>query len=599
MNNLTKTIKMHLNDLHSTDENVRANTCRILAEEGDLSVVDDLRVAATDTSVSVRYFAKKAIASITKRYGQEETPFEIELEQIITLNEDSGEYTLDKRKYRNYLKSSALNKRLAAVDRSLEIAATMGTEWILKTLSEHLANTENPIEQAITIKAIALIGGDEQISILSNYLNHKDHRVRANTVEALEYIGNDKVYPLIVPLLQDKDNRVRANALIALRNYGPRRVLKILKKMVSSQKVWMRDSATYALTKIKSSESVQELLKVLGTETKYNIYFKAIEGLARLGAKKLLDPLKSLKENERDERKILMLDALIKKLNGEEIDFSHMYSIVSPDVIEDDDEPAKDLYRKGIKALARSNIEKARDAFQEILDHHPDSHFARKSEDQLRRIRTKTETEPETSEITEPKEKQLLIDHLIQELENPDEDVRKQAAIKLLNYKSQKAIPALEKASKDSDPVVRYFAQKALRAMHRGDQKGFFSRLQFEPIEISRKHTLVFVCLVFCLIAGGLFTRTNNNPSVSVDKTPTNETTQQPVKLASWQGKIHMVKKNAVVIVQDNGIWLSAEFEGKDLSNFHKDDKVKIKGLVKSLDFTMIYVYGHEIYNVR
>ena len=82
-------------DLESELEDARLCACRILAEEGDATVLDILREVSFHDTVAVRYFARKAINSIVDRHDLSEEYKQAETEEVIHKDESSGEVRIE------------------------------------------------------------------------------------------------------------------------------------------------------------------------------------------------------------------------------------------------------------------------------------------------------------------------------------------------------------------------------------------------------------------------------------------------------------------------------------------------------------------------
>lgn len=253
--------------LHSADENDRRQGILELIRCGDQMTVPILtKLAAEDTSVEVRYYARRALGSIRGRIGtveQGSTPGIPDISVRDLLGSDSP-----------HIRFEGLKKALANPDPE-------NARMVRRALERETVTAL----RASFVVGLGRLGGPDEVDLLTGYLRDPDSRVRANAVEALATIGSEEAYLPLVPLLQDEDNRVRANAIKALQAYGGAPLLSLLRRMASESEVWMRDSAMYALVHFKSPHAIAVIAR-MATEA---------EPLDRL-REKALDILKGFAE---------------------------------------------------------------------------------------------------------------------------------------------------------------------------------------------------------------------------------------------------------------------------------------------------------------
>lgn len=128
-----------------------------------------------------------------------------------------------------------------------------------------LAETEKDafVRSALPM-ALVRIGGNEVLPlIVRSFLEDPHPRVRANAVEALSNLEDLRAAPFLVKMVSDIDHRTRANAVVGLQRFSKGKVWKILEAMVASTQVWMRDSAAYALGRLKDPRGVALLGRLL------------------------------------------------------------------------------------------------------------------------------------------------------------------------------------------------------------------------------------------------------------------------------------------------------------------------------------------------
>ena len=639
-------IRKLVTGLESDVEDDRINACRILADEGDSTVLEILREVSFHDTVSVRYFARKAINVIAVRHGLPEVFRQSEIEEIITTDPSTGEVHFEKATFRAAIQGTDVNRRLASLDKALELAAEFGNEQVLDIILPQLPKADTPLEKSLLIKTIGLLGGKNQVRILTPFLKDRDYRVRADTIEALEYIGDPIIYPLIVPSLQDEDNRVKANAAVALRNYGKSPALSLLQEMINSEKVWMRDSATFALSRIKSPQTVKLLFSILKEEPKHSVYAKAVIGLSKIADRTLVPSLAGVLKKEADRRKRLMLKVLVKSLQGNEIDVPGLLSKIEAEIATREAAAAAakagKLYQDGLKEVKLRHFEKAVAIFSMLIKTYPDSQSARQAQIALQKLVAKVRKDrepPESIAAVETIEKNLpaetavetaqpgeelaevsedvshQVTSLINDLSNPDEDIRKQASIKLMGIRDPRALPALEKAAKDSDNVVRYYAKKALRELAR-------ENIYHQPAErlsvtgvaslreprfkrvLSGAAAVVVAVTIVCWFT---FLKLAPAKDVLKAKKIVSSSFERVVrsyrkytgsgKVVAWKGVVRKVnyEKN-IVVIDSHGYTYSATFSPKDFTRTFKGDVVEITGKIKDRStFGTVFLDGKTI----
>lgn len=258
-------------DLTAPDEATRLKAIKQIitvpefAEGQVVRFVKALHAPLADSSVAVRYYAKKAFARLKRMVkGQDRSLIlpsllDVELPHAAPKGET---YVYGSRDYWLY--------ELGSIDYKIRVKAVMevcrhGTEIAFRKVSDLLAVDTHEHVLATIVKYLPLLKakGEGIFEKVSPYLKHPDWRVRANTVEGLEILGDPRAIPLVMPFLSDQDNRVKGNAVKYLVKSHPKEVHKALEEMLSSPHEWMRDSAVFLAGKIDLSISEDLLLAAL------------------------------------------------------------------------------------------------------------------------------------------------------------------------------------------------------------------------------------------------------------------------------------------------------------------------------------------------
>ncbi|MHC4937329.1 MAG: HEAT repeat domain-containing protein, partial [Planctomycetota bacterium] len=272
--------------LKSPLEPERKRAIQTLVKSRDVRAVEVLqKVASTDESVAIRYLAKKAIYYLRKQLGLGE----------LSAGTESGstQSLFPAGKLKSILEADDGEAKL----RLLQALSRRKVASALPTLLEYDATSDTPEVRSTLVLVIGILGGEEELKYLKDYLRDEDPRVRANAIEAIEYLGTPMGYPLVVKALGDPDNRIRANAIKALRSYGKVNCLALLQRMMESNKVWMRDSAAHALAFLGGAEGLPLLLGGL-RDPEPSVREKARKGLERLADKGVRAASEALAEFE-------------------------------------------------------------------------------------------------------------------------------------------------------------------------------------------------------------------------------------------------------------------------------------------------------------
>jgi HEAT repeat protein len=254
-------------------------------KRGSKSVLPILkRISTEDSEVQIRYMARKGLYHLRKRLKMQEPAFKKDI-NFSKLSE-----ILDMK----------LPQKTAKV---VEFCVRENKLELVSYIHENISDAVDPFILSSYLIALGRLGNEEQFEVIKPFLEHKDSRVRASAVEALGNLGTNEVNPWLLKALNDDDNRIRANAIKALRVKDRELVFKSLGQMVESDRVWMRNSAAFAIGEYKTDE-VLDLLPALildESESVQRMARNSLEKLANNGIVKaslLLDRTKELKGDE-------------------------------------------------------------------------------------------------------------------------------------------------------------------------------------------------------------------------------------------------------------------------------------------------------------
>ena len=165
--------------------------------------------------------------------------------------------------------------------RAVQEASELGAPEILPLLVDRLSLETSRYVIATLVKAVGNLGGTSVVKQIVPFLDYPDPRVRANAVEGLAMANDPEMAYHIAPLLGDQDNRVRGNVATYLWNKDPALAREKIEAMLQSPSVWDRESALYAIEKIRD-ESLNPLLKKLLRDKSLTIVRKAASLLSSL-----------------------------------------------------------------------------------------------------------------------------------------------------------------------------------------------------------------------------------------------------------------------------------------------------------------------------
>ncbi len=267
-------------DLESEVEDVRKAAVAWLANSGDRSAIEPLKRLTNDPSVSIRFFARKAIAAIEKRHpgGVSRAPSPAAGPSAATGSGGTADL-------------AAWAVRLRDLDPDTRLQAVLDTysarlEGLLPLLTAMLEAEEEVTVRSALVSAVGRYQDPGTLQLLFRFLDDGDSRVRANTIDALARFQDPNVMQQIVRLSGDPDNRVQANLARALGQFDPQFLHDQVQAMLGSGTQWMRESALYVLWAVRDDWCRGEL-DVIASDASEEPEFRDRarqfpEGLARL-----------------------------------------------------------------------------------------------------------------------------------------------------------------------------------------------------------------------------------------------------------------------------------------------------------------------------
>ena len=248
---------------------MRISAAYAIGEYKSEEILEVLSVLLVDKNQAVKKMAYKSLQKLAENGVIEASILVDKFDSI-----DHEESILD---YLQIIESNSISTEssnsLAAVDsraRLLEINRIVqdGIQERYRELEERLVVEDDNYVIASLILALGKIKQESALPLLKGFLSSNVPRLRANAIESLSRFEDCKFLPEIILNLDDSNNRARANAIIALKDLPYVDVFSPLRQMIDSDDFMQQQSAFFAITEIRSEESLQSLCE-LADRTKH------------------------------------------------------------------------------------------------------------------------------------------------------------------------------------------------------------------------------------------------------------------------------------------------------------------------------------------
>lgn len=232
----------------------------LVARGKHVEFIDELvTIAGSDNDERTRYLARKAVEKLKETESQG-----------VNLSAEFSDVKCDK---------LLISKNPKVRFEGLKKALLEKTDESHKALLEAIGREKLPQLLSSMLIALGHFKDSADVSLLAGYLRHADSRIRANSVDGLAFIGTEEALRAIISMMPDEDNRVRGNVLKALQQLGGNALFSMLKRMSQDERPWMRESAIYAFSRIKSPQSLMALGNVAQNDAELRLRKTAIEAL--------------------------------------------------------------------------------------------------------------------------------------------------------------------------------------------------------------------------------------------------------------------------------------------------------------------------------
>ena len=251
-------LRKNLRSLQSLDPDVRKRAILALAEEQSLEALQALeKTAKADTSLELRFLAKKALATLQQAMSSNAAPKPA----------DGGDPFF----------SGSEDEKIKAIKNAAAQKSPKTLDRLLKLLDEE----ESGRVRGTALLAVGLLGGAGQISVFSKYIRDPDPNVRLNCVKALTYMDEAITYPLFVVSLNDSTPQVASRSYGFLRKLGKENIIALLKTMAQARHRWMRKAVAKACGRLNTPEVIP-ILRELASREKGDIRTYAVKSLKTL-----------------------------------------------------------------------------------------------------------------------------------------------------------------------------------------------------------------------------------------------------------------------------------------------------------------------------
>ncbi|MBI4859546.1 MAG: Flp pilus assembly complex ATPase component TadA [Candidatus Riflebacteria bacterium] len=235
-------------------------------------------IARSDPSMEHRHMARRSIAQIRDRLSKG------------GVTAGDGSSILEMPRIHEFLSSKDPAVRVKAIQ-ALAAFEHPEKEKVLR----HLVTREkDPFVRSELVKSLVVLGADG-ISLIVEFLQDQDVRVKVGAIEALQGLGTAEAYTHIVPFLLDTEHKTREAATAALNRFGKAGLLQVLSRMIGDSRAPYRDAAVHALALVRLPETLPLLKKALDDSVS-GVRDKAAEGLELLAQAGLAEADTALEE---------------------------------------------------------------------------------------------------------------------------------------------------------------------------------------------------------------------------------------------------------------------------------------------------------------
>lgn len=258
----------------------------------DNTFFEILRNLVHDDDIAVRFWSKKVKAKYPG-LEKESAPFIDQMPVAAPANNQEPlplDLLMKKLGMENTQRSSFVGMDVIA-----KILEKRDIETV-EPLFEYLEKCQDVVQVSFLVKHLGIsFPTEENLIRLARYLKHEDDRVVANTIEGLEEIPSPKVVVLVSQLLNHHNHRVRANAAKALNKQEPEIARCTISRMLhANESPHFIIAACFAASSLRDVHFLPELVTLIDDSLVGDSALNAIVGI---GGESAIGYLEAKKEN--------------------------------------------------------------------------------------------------------------------------------------------------------------------------------------------------------------------------------------------------------------------------------------------------------------
>lgn len=235
-----------LASLDSTDDEQRAVALQVLIKTPSLHESDAIRERVEGltraSDIAVKFWARK----VYSKYSEASSEAVCKTEPVKDANAPLSIDLL-------FQKLQSIKSSYVAIDTIRKIIETKDPA-VIQPLVVYLEGCTDVVVISYLTKSLGVgFPTEEILPTLAKYLKHEDDRVVANTIEGIEGIISPKSVVLITQVLDHKHHRVKANAAKALAKQDP-----VMSNQVITRMLQMRDRPHFVIAGMYAVKTLQD-----------------------------------------------------------------------------------------------------------------------------------------------------------------------------------------------------------------------------------------------------------------------------------------------------------------------------------------------------
>ncbi|WP_420266605.1 HEAT repeat domain-containing protein [Candidatus Magnetominusculus dajiuhuensis] len=244
------------------------------------SADSNFRMAAVDLLCTLR--SKSCVPMLMAMYGEGDSEQKKNIIRILGETDAPGITKL----LISALSDTSLSLRIQAVR---ALAVLKDPECVVP-LTQLLAEDDTLLKRAV-LEALAAIGDKRAAPAVLNLLKDVDLVIRQKSTECVIQLADASIVPDIIKLMRDKDVNVRRCAVDVLNNVRDPSTADTLVAAMKDSDWWVRQIATDALAEVKGENIVKFFIAMLKDSSDVNVRRCAVEFFNKVTDPLALEPL--------------------------------------------------------------------------------------------------------------------------------------------------------------------------------------------------------------------------------------------------------------------------------------------------------------------